>query len=181
MGGVSYEKVRDEIERDLDISDIRATDLQDDIIGPIIIKEHREQVTKRMKVDKYMLILSIYVDSIFQDFESFLRREVDLVADDNRLVLDENISSFIIHELEPGIYTFKDVSETLLKILQTEYELFNNSVDIEFDDVTMKTKLVLRPGIIAIRFEEKLFFSTILGFTPYWDYKHYNENIRQKI
>ena len=36
---VSYEKVRDEIERDLDISNITATDLLDDLIGPIIIEE----------------------------------------------------------------------------------------------------------------------------------------------
>ena len=55
-GGVSYEKVRDEIEKDLDISDITATDLQDDIIGPIIIEEYREQVTKRMEDDGYMNI-----------------------------------------------------------------------------------------------------------------------------
>ena len=48
-GGISYTKVRDEIEKDLDISDITATDLQDDIIGPIIIEEYREQVTKRME------------------------------------------------------------------------------------------------------------------------------------
>ena len=25
------------------------------------------------------------------------------------------------------------------------------------------------------------FFSSVLGFTPGWDYKHYNENISQKI
>ena len=48
-GGVSYEKVRDDIERDLDISYITAADLQDDIIAPIIIEENRKQVTKRMK------------------------------------------------------------------------------------------------------------------------------------
>ena len=35
--GVSYTKVRGEIEKDLEISDITAVDLQDDIIGPIII------------------------------------------------------------------------------------------------------------------------------------------------
>ena len=57
-GAVSYEKVRDEIEKDLDISDITAADLQDDIIGPIIIEEYREQVTKRMKDEQYMRILS---------------------------------------------------------------------------------------------------------------------------
>ena len=85
----SYEKNRDEIERDLDISDITATDLQDDILGPITIKENWEQVTERMNDEKCMLILAMYVGSNFQDFESFLRTEVDLVEDDIKLVLDE--------------------------------------------------------------------------------------------
>ena len=39
----------------------------------------------------------------------------------------------------------------------------------------------VRPGIIAIRFDEKSFFNTILGFTSGWDYKHYNKYISQKI
>ena len=46
-GGISYEKSRDEIERDLYISDITATDLQDDIICPIVFEEYREEVTKK--------------------------------------------------------------------------------------------------------------------------------------
>ena len=50
IGGISYEKVKDENERDLDISDITATDLQDDIIAPIIIEEYREEVTKEWKM-----------------------------------------------------------------------------------------------------------------------------------
>ena len=41
--------------------------------------------------------------------------------------------------------------------------------------------MVLRPGNIAIRFDEKSFISTILGFTQHWDYKHYNEYISKKI
>ena len=118
-GGVSYEKVRDEIERDLDISDITATDLQDDIIGPIIIEENREQVTKKMKDDKYMKILAGYVSSVFHDFESYLRTEVDLVQDDVKLVLDENNSSFITYELDPRIYTYKDISKALFNTLQS--------------------------------------------------------------
>ena len=69
-GGVTYEKVRNEIERDLDISDITAVDLRDDIIGPITIDEYREQVTKRMTDDKYLEILAGYARSVFQDFES---------------------------------------------------------------------------------------------------------------
>ena len=106
-GGVTYEKVRDEIERDLDIEDITAEDLQDYIIGPIIIEEYKKQVTKRMNDEQYMNILAIYTRSVFQDFESFLRIRIDLVEDDIKLVLDEYNSSFITYELDPGIYTFK--------------------------------------------------------------------------
>ena len=180
-GGVSYEKVRDEIERDLDISDITNTDLQDDIIGPGIIDEYRKQITKRMKDEQNMNALAGYVSSVFLDFESFLRTQIDLVEDDIKLVLDEYNSSFITYDLDSGIYTFKDISETLFSILQSEYPGPSNVVDIEYDDITMKTKLVVRSGIIAIRFDEKSFFSTVLGFTPGWDYKHYNKCTSQKV
>ena len=87
----------------------------------------------------------------------------------------------ITYELQPGIYIFKEIQEALFNILQPQYDLFNNSVVIEFDANTKKTRLVVRPGIIVRRFGEKSFFSTILGFNPLWDYKHYNEYISQKI
>ena len=179
--GVTYEKVRDEIERDLDISDITATDLQDDIIGPIIIEEYRNQVTKRMKDDQYMNILASYNSSVLQNFESFLRTQIDLVEDDIKLVLDEYNSSFITHEITPGIYTFKDISEALFNILQSEYPGPSNVIDIEYDDITMRTKLVVKSGIIDIRFNENSFFSTVLGFTSGWDYKQYNDYTSQKL
>ena len=67
-----------------------------------------------------MLILAIYFDSVFQDFESFLRTEVDLVEDEIRLISDENNSFFITYELEPGFYTFKYISKALFNILQPE-------------------------------------------------------------
>ena len=94
-GGITYEKVRDEIEKDLDIEDITAADLQDDIIGPINIEEYKEQVSKRLKDEQYMNNLAIYTSSVFQDFESFLRTQIDLIEDDFKLVLDEYNSSFI--------------------------------------------------------------------------------------
>ena len=78
-GDVAYERVRDEIEKDLDFEDITAADLQDEIIGPIIIEEYKEQVSKRMKDEQYMDILAIYTSSVFQDFVSFLRTQIDLV------------------------------------------------------------------------------------------------------
>ena len=180
-GGISYTKVRDEIEKDLDISDITAVDFQDDLIGPIIIEENKEQVSKRMKDEQYMNISSIYTSSVFQDFETFLRTQIDLIEDDFKLVLDEFNSSFIAYELEPGIYSYREISEALFNILQLEYSSSDSKILIRLDDITRKTKLVVGSGIITIRFDEKSFFSTIPGFTAGWDYKHYNKYLSQKI
>ena len=134
-----------------------------------------------MKDVGYMNIVTGYVSSAFQIFEKYLRTKIDLVEDDIKLDLDEHNSSFVTYELEPGIYTFKDISKALFNTLQSEYPGPSNVIDIEYDDFTMKTKLVVRSGIIAIRFDEKLFFSTVLGFNRTWVYKHYNEYNSQKI
>ena len=163
------------------IENITAADLQDDKIGPIIIEEYREQETKRMKDEQYMKVLAIYTSSVFQDFESILRTQIDLIEDDVKLVLDEYISSFITYELEPGIYSYKEISEALFYILQSEYPQSNSEILIRLDDVTRKTNFVVNSGIIAVRFDEKSFFSTILGFTAGWDYRHYNQYLSQKI
>ena len=174
---ITYEKVRDEIERDLDISDFTAADLQDDLIAPIISEEYKEQVTKRMKNEQNMNIIAGYAISVVQDIESYLRTEIGLIEDDNKLVLDEYNSSFSTYELQPGIYTFKDFSDALFNILQTEHPGPSNVIDIEFDDISRKAKFVVENGIIAIRFDEKSFCSNIFGFTSGWDYKHYNKYI----
>ena len=41
--------------------------------------------------------------------------------------------------------------------------------------------MIVNSVIIAISFDENSFFSTILGFTAGWDYKHYNQYLSQKI
>ena len=125
--------------------------------------------------------IAVYTNSIIQDFESFLRTEVDLVEDCIRVVLEEYNSKSITDELLPGIYTSKDFSEVLFRILQFEYEGVNNTVDSEFDETSMKTKMVVRPGNTAIRFDEKSIFSIIIGFAPYWVHKHYKGYISQRI
>ena len=111
-----------------------------------------------------MSTLSIYTSSVFQDFESFLRTQIDLIKDDVKLVSDEDNSSFITYELEPGIYSYREISEALFNILQLEYPSSDSKILIRLDDITRKTKLVVSSGIIAIRFDEKSLFSTILGF-----------------
>ena len=118
---------------------------------------------------------------IFQDIESYLRREVALVEDDIRTVLDEYTSNFIVDDLPLGIYAFNDdLSKVLLKNIQLENDGVGNAIDIQYDDFSMKTKLAVGPANIAITFEEKYFFSSILSFTPHWDYKHYNGYISRK-
>ena len=57
----------------------------------------------------------------------------------------------------------------------------SDTIVIELDDITRKIKLVVGSGIIAIRFDEKSFLSTIFGFNHGWDYKHYNKYTSQKI
>ena len=104
-----------------------------------------------------------------------------MIEDDVKLVLDEYNSSFITYELEPGIYNYREVSEALFTILQLEYPSSDSEIQIRLDDISRKIKLVVNSGIIAIRFDEKSFFSTILGFTAGWDYKHYNQYLSQKI
>ena len=106
-----------------------------------------------MKDAKYMENLARYTSSVFQDFESYLRTEVDLVEDDVKLVLDEYNSSLITYEIELGIYTYKDLSEALFYILPSEYPASNSEILIRLGAITRKTKLVVRPGIIAIGFD----------------------------
>ena len=86
----------------------------------------------------YMNILAGYPSSVFQDFERYLRTEIDLVEDEVRLVLDKYISCFITYELQPGIYNFKDLAKTLFNILQLEYPESSSEIDIEFDNITRK-------------------------------------------
>ena len=85
-----------------------------------------------------MYILVGFTSSLFQDFKSFHSTKVVLVEDVIRLVLDENESSFISYELRPELYTFKEISEVLSKILQPDDEGFHYAIDFEFDDTTMK-------------------------------------------
>ena len=163
----------------MDISDITAADLEVDITGIIILKKYREQVTKGTKDDKYMITLAGYTRSVFQDFENFLRTKFHLIEVCIKLHLDEYISSSITYKLQPGIYIFSDITKALFNIFQSEYPGSLDVIDIKIDDITSKTKLVVRAGIRAIRFSERSFSSSILGFTPGWDYKHYNEYISQ--
>ena len=80
-----------------------------------------------------------YARSPFRDFESYLRMVVGLDEDDIQLILRRYYLKFITFELSPGINTIKDVSEAVCTMSDHE-----GTLQIEKDDISMKTKLILK-------------------------------------
>ena len=81
-------------------------------------------------------------------------------------------SNFVTYEISLMIYTIKVFSEAVYT--RGDYE---GTLQTENDDFCMKTKLILNRfggNFGTIRFDEKSFFNTSLGFTPYWDCKPTN-------
>ena len=126
-----------------------------------------------------MILLLGYSRSLFRHFESFLIVVVGLDEEDIRLILKQKNSHFITYELTPGIYTIQDISDTI-HTFSGHSEIIRN----EYDDISMKTKIILKFkkngkgmfGLGTLRFDERSFFHTLLGFTPYWVYKPTNSN-----
>ena len=59
--------------------------------------------------------------------------------------------------------------------------LQSDSIIIDGDNVSLITRLRLNPWFNVLRFDKKTFFNTIIGFTPYWDHKGYdNEYYSEK-
>ena len=74
---------------------------------------------------------------------------------------------FFTYESTPGIYTIKDIADVVHTMGDRE-----GTLNIEYDDDTMKTKLILKRfggTLRTLRFDERSVFKTLLGFTPYWD------------
>ena len=123
-----------------------------------------------------MISLFGYARSPFRDFESYLRIVVGLDEEDIQLILKQNNSHFITYELTPGVYTIQDISDAI-----RTFSGHNEIIEIEHDDITMKTKIILKYKsgkdkfvLGTLRIDERSFFHTLLGFQPYWDYKPTN-------
>ena len=86
--------------------------------------------------------------------------------------MEQYNEKFITYELSPGIYTIEDISKVVYTMGDHE-----GTLQIEYDDYTMKTEPILTrfsSTFGTLRFGEKSFLNTLLGFTPYWDYKPTN-------
>ena len=107
-----------------------------------------------------------------------MRIVVGLDEKDLQLILKQYNSLFITYELTPGNYTIQDVSDTI-----HTFSGHSEIIEIEYDDISMKTKNILKYfggqrkfGLGTLRFDERSFFHTLRGFEPYWDYKPTNSN-----
>ena len=88
------------------------------------------------------------------------------------MILKQYKANFVTYELDPGNYTIEDLQEAVHLLGDHE-----GTLQIEYDDLSKKTKLILKrfgTTFGTLRFDEKSFFVTLLGSTPYWDYKPTN-------
>ena len=166
-------EIKDELEEILNISHITIEHLNDEVLGPRIIHEFIKLSNEKKNTDGYMILLLGYSRSLFRDFESYLRIVVGLTEGDIQLILKEYKSHFITYEITPGIYSIQDISDTI-----HTFSGHTETIQIEYDDISMKTKIILKYiggqkmfVLGTLRFDERSFFHTLLGFTPYWDYK----------
>ena len=171
-------ELKDELEEILNISHITIEHLDDEILGPRIIDEYIKLSNEKKNSDGYMILLLGYSASPFRDFESYLRLVIGLDEEDVQLILKEYVSHFITYELTPGIYTIQDISDAI----QT-FSGHQETIQLEYDDISMRTTIVLKFkneeakfALGTLRFDKQSFFHTLLGFSPYWDYKPNNSS-----
>ena len=94
----SFEELKDELEEILSNSDITASHLQHENIGPCIIQAYKKLRSENLNTDGYIKILMGYARFAFRDVESYLRSVVGLDEDDFQLIFKENKSGFFIYE-----------------------------------------------------------------------------------
>ena len=161
----SFEELKDEIEEILNIPEITDDHLEDDILAPRIAETYRKLRSDKSSHDGYIILLMGYARSLF-------RIVVGLEEDNIQLILKQYNEKFITYELDPGNYTIEDLKKAVYPLGDHE-----GTLQIEYDNLNKKVKLILtRFGgtFGTLRFDEKSFFHTLLGFEPYWDYKPTN-------
>ena len=168
----SFEGLKGELEEILNIPEITDDHLEDETLAPRIAETYWKLRSDKTSHDGYIILLMGYARSPFRDFESYLRVFVGLDEDNIRLILKQYNEKFVTYELDPGNYTIEDLKKAVYPLGDHE-----GTLQIEYDDLNKKVKLILtRFGETfgTLRFDKKLFFHTLLGFTPYWDYKPTN-------
>ena len=74
----SFEELKDEFEEILIIPNITVDHLEDEIMGPRIIKAYWKLRSEKSSTDGYIMFLMGYARSPFRDFENYLRIVIGL-------------------------------------------------------------------------------------------------------
>ena len=147
--------MKEELEEILSFSDSTPSHLQHKIIAPRIIETYKQLGLGKSSTDDYFILLNVYARSPFRDFESYLRFVAGLEEYVIQLMLKQYTSNFFTFEIVPGIYTNKDISEAAYTMGDHE-----RTLPIKYDNVSMKTKLILKRfggALGTIRFDQKSF------------------------
>ena len=99
----SFEELKDELEENLNISDITPYHLQHEKLGPRNIEAYKKLRLEKSSTDGYIILLMDYARSSFRDLEGYLRIVVRLDEDDIQITLKQYNSIFDTYELSPGI------------------------------------------------------------------------------
>ena len=129
----------------------------------IFSEECRKIYLERMKEIGYTMLLNDYIESVFQDFERYLKIK-RVYEDDIELIFKQNTSENNLHEIVTGIYSNKDIS---LKSIECQTK----------HDVTGMKTTSLTNKILGF---DNIFFNSLLGLAPHCDFKYNDENVSQK-
>ena len=150
---LSYTTLKDKVAEVLGLSDFSSDDLENEILSPDIMKIYTSSSMEKSQTDVYYILLRRYLQSPFQDFESYLRILTGLNEDDIQLILKQYSSKFKTYNISPGVYTFKDIAVVLSIGFRTGFEIVrrpdheydtSDSFIIDSDDVSLITKLTLK-------------------------------------
>ena len=147
------------IEKYLRILEFTDIDLLEGSLRPNFIEEERRELSEEVAEAGCIKLLAEVTHFKNQNYESYLRSEIDFVEVDIKWVLKEKNSNSIAYEIPSGIYSFKNLSELFLRNLEIEYR-DNHSNNIEYDDISMKKNLIVSCSIMAIRFDQNSFPET---------------------
>ena len=168
----SYRELEDEIAEILNITEITDDHLDDKATADRIAETYWKLRSDKITYDGYIILLTGYARSLFRDVESYLRIAVGLEEDNIRLILKQYNEKFITYALEPGNYNIEDIHQAVYSL-----DDHKGNIQIEYDEINKKVKLILTSSANSfgtLRFDDKSFFHTLLGFDPYWDYKPTN-------
>ena len=168
----SFHELQNEVAEILNLPTITDDHLDDKATADGIAETYWKLRSDKSSHDGYIILLTGYARSLFRDFESYLRIAVGLEEDNIGLILKQYNEKFITYELDPGNYNIEDIHQAVYSL-----DDHKGNLQIEYDKINKKVKLILTSfanSFGTLRFDDKSFFHTLLGFDPYWDYKPTN-------